>query len=59
MDQGSRKELRGIKGPTLKSMPLKELDTCKKGRGKFLVKIYLLFWQFNSKWSCIFGGEDK
>ena len=56
---GSRPEVSGITSPSLHSIPMIDLDTCKKAGEKITNEIYKPVWQFDSKWTCVFGGEEK
>ena len=56
---GSRPEVSGITSPSLYSIPMKDLDTCKKAGEKITKEIYKPVWQFDSKWTCVFGGDKK
>ena len=56
---GSRPEVSGITSPSLYSIPMQDLDTCKKAGEKITNEIYKPVWQFDSKWTCVFSGEDK
>jgi hypothetical protein len=56
---GSRPEVSGITSPSLHSIPMKDLDTCEKAGEKITNKIYKPVWQFDSKWTCVFGGDKK
>ena len=55
---GGRPEVSGITSPSLYSIPIKDLDTCKKAGEKITKDIYKPVWQFDSKWTCIFTGDD-
>ena len=55
---GGRPEVSGITSPSLYSIPMKDLDTCKKAGEKITKEIYKPVWQFDSKWTCIFTGDD-
>ena len=54
---GGRPEVSGITSPSLHSIPMKDLDTCNRPGEKITNEIYKLFWQFDSKWTCVFSGE--
>ena len=56
---GSRPEVSGITSPSLYSIPMKDLDTCNKAGEKITNEIYKPVWQFDSKWTCIFSGDNK
>ena len=56
---GGRPEVSGITSPSLHSIPMKDLNTCKKAGDQITKEIYLPVWQFDSKWACVFGGETK
>ena len=53
-----RPEVSGITSPSLYSLPMKNLDTCIKAGEKITREIYKPVWQFDSKWTCIYGGKD-
>ena len=46
-----------ITSPSLHSIPMKDLDTCKKAGEKITNQIYKPVWQFDSKWTCVFSGD--
>ena len=54
---GSRPEVSGITSPSLHSIPMKDLDTCKKAGIKITNEIYKPVWQFDSRWTCIYNGK--
>ena len=56
---GSRPEVSGITSPSLHSIPMKDLETCKKGGEKITNEIYKPVLQFDSKWTCIFTGNKN
>ena len=56
---GGRPEVSGITSPSLHSIPMKDIETCKKAGTKIAKEIYTPVWQFDSKWSCIYGGISK
>ena len=56
---GSRPEVSGITSPSLYSIPMEDLDTCKKAGEKITKEIYKPVWQFDSRWTCIYGGDNK
>ena len=56
---GARPEVSGITSPSLHSIPMKDLDTCKSAGKKITNEIYKPVWQFDSKWTCVFSGEIK
>ena len=55
---GGRPEVSGITSPSLHSIPMKDLDTCKKAGEKITDEIYKPVWQFDSKWTCVFRGDN-
>ena len=55
---GGRPEVSGITSPSLYSIPMKDLETCKKAGENITKEIYKPVWQFDSKWTCIFTGDD-
>ena len=54
---GGRPEVSGITSPSLHSIPMKDLESCKRAGEKITNDIYKPVWQFDSKWTCIFEGE--
>ena len=56
---GARAEVSGITSPSLHSIPMKDIDTCKKAATKITNEIYKPVWQFDSKWTCIYGGVSN
>ena len=54
---GGRPEVSGITSPSLHSIPMKDLDTCKKAGEKITNEIYQPVWQFDSRWTCVFRGD--
>jgi len=56
---GGRPEVSGITSPSLHSIPMKDLDTCKKAGNKITNDIYKPVWQFDSKWTCVLSGEKN
>ncbi len=55
---GRRPEVSGITSPSLHSIPMKNLDTCKNAGEKITNEIYKPVWQFDSKWTCVFSGDN-
>ena len=57
--QGSsrRPEVSGITSPSLHSIPMKDLETCKMAGEKITNEIYKPVWQFDSRWTCVFSGN--
>ena len=53
-----RPEVSGITSPSLYALPMKDLETCLKAGEKITNEIYKPVWQFDSKWSCIYGGKN-
>ena len=56
---GGRPEVSGITSPSLHSIPMKDLDTCEKAGRQITNEIYKPVWQFDSKWTCVFSGDNK
>ena len=54
---GGRPEVSGITSPSLYSLPMRDLETCEKAGNKITEDIYKPVWQFDSKWTCIYGGN--
>ena len=55
---GGRPEVSGLTSPSLHSIPMKNLDSCKKAGEKITNEIYKPVWQFDSKWTCILSGNN-
>ena len=53
---GGRPEVSGITSPSLHSIPMKDMETCKLAGNKITKEIYNPVWQFDSKWICIYSG---
>ena len=56
---GRRPEVSGITSPSLHTIHMKDLSTCKKAGEKIANEIYKPVWQFDSKWPCVFSGDMK
>ena len=56
---GGRPEVSGITSPSLHTIPMKDIETCKKAGIKISKEIYKPVWQFDNKWTCIYGGISK
>ena len=56
---GSRPEVSGITSPTLHSIPMENLESCKNAGEKITNDIYRPVWQFDSKWTCVYRGKKK
>ena len=56
---GGRPEVSGIIIPSFHSIPMKDLETCKTAGAKITNEIYKPVWQFDSKWTCVFSGDNK
>ena len=56
---GRRPEVSGITSPSLHSIQMKDLDTCRKAGEHITREIYKPLWQFDSKWTCVFTGGNK
>ncbi len=54
---GGRPEVSGITSPSLYSLPMRDLETCESAGKKITKDIYKPVWQFDSKWTCIYGGN--
>ena len=52
-----RPEVSGITSPSLYSLPMKDLETCLIAGKKITKEIYKPVWQFDGKWTCIYGGK--
>ena len=53
-----RPEVSGTTSPSLHSIPMEDMDTCKKTGEKIINEIHKPVWQFNSKWTCILSGNN-
>jgi hypothetical protein len=38
---------------------MSDIDTCEKAGNKISKEIYKPVWQFDNKWTCIYGGISK
>lgn len=56
---GGRPEVSGITSPSLHSIPMKDIETCKIAGNKISKEIYTPVWQFDNKWTCIYSGISK
>ena len=56
---GSRPEVSGITSPSLHSIPMEDLDTCNSAGEKITSEIFTPVWQFDSRWTCVFSGDNK
>ena len=56
---GGRPEVSGITSPSLHSIPMKDIETCKKAGNKISKEIYIPVWHFDNKWTCIYSGISK
>ena len=52
-----RPEVSWITSPSLHSIPMKDLDTCKTAGEKITNEIDKPVWQFDSRWTCVFTGD--
>ena len=55
---GGRPKVSGITSPSLHSIQMKDLDTCRKAGEQIAKEIYRPVWQFDSKWTCVFTGGN-
>ena len=55
---GGRPEVSGITSPSIHSIPMKDLITCKNAGEKITNEIFTPVWQFDSKWTCVFTGGN-
>ena len=55
---GGRPEVSGITSPSIHSIPMKDLDTCNRAGKQITDEIYKPVRQFDSKWTCIFSGNN-
>ena len=56
---GGRPEVSGITSPSLHSIPMYDLESCKKAGEKIINEIYKPVWQFDSKWTSVYVGDKK
>ena len=56
---GGRPEVSGITSPSLHTIPMKDFETCESAGNKISKEIYKPVWQFDNKWTCIYGGISK
>ena len=56
---GGRPEVSGITSPSLHTIPMKDIDTCKNAGKKISKEIYKPVWQFDNKWTCIYSGVSN
>ena len=56
---GGRPEVSGITSPSLHTIPMINLETCKQAGKKISQEIYMPVWQFDNKWTCIYSGISK
>ena len=54
---GGRPEVSGITSPSLHTIHMKDLSTCKKAGEKITNDIFKPVWQFDSRWTCVFRGD--
>ena len=55
---GGRPEVSGITSPSLYSLPMEDLETCKIAGKRITEDIYKPVWQFDSKWTCVYSGNQ-
>ena len=56
---GNRPEVSGITSPSLYSIPMKDLESCRIAGEKITNDIYKPVWQFDNKWTCIKTGQTN
>ena len=56
---GGRPEVSGITSPSLHTIPMKDIETCKIAGNKISKDIYTPVWQFDNKWTCIYSGNTN
>ena len=56
---GNRPEVSGITSPSIHSIPMQDLNTCKNAGEKVTNEIFTPVWQFDSRWTCVFSGDKK
>ena len=56
---GNRPEVSGITSPSLYSLPMKDIETCRIAGEKITNEIYKPVWQFDSRWTCIRTGAKN
>ena len=55
---GGRPEVSAITSPSLYSIQMKDLVTCRKAGEQIAKEIYKPVWQFDSKWTCVYTGGN-
>ena len=56
---GGRPTVSGITSPSLHTIPMKDIETCRTAGDKISKEIYKPVWQFDSKWTCIYSGRSE
>ena len=56
---GGKPVVSGITSPSLHSIPMQNLEICRKAGKQITEEIYKPVWQFDSKWTCVFRGDKK
>jgi len=56
---GGRPEVSGITSPSLHTIPMKDIETCREAGNKISKQIYTPVWQFDNKWTCVYSGISK
>ena len=54
---GNRPEVSGITSPSIHSIPMQDLNTCKNAGEKVTNEIFTPVWQFDSRWTCVSSGD--
>ena len=55
---GGKPQVSGITSPSLFAIPMGTERMCMEAGKKIENNIYKPVWQFDSKWTCIYGGKD-
>ena len=56
-ETGRRTAVSVLTSPSLHTIHMNDLDSCKKAGEKITNDIYKPVWQMDSKWTCIFKGN--
>ena len=55
---GGKPQVSGITSPSLFAIPIGTESLCLEAGKKIEDDIYKPVWQFDSKWTCIYGGKE-
>ena len=56
---GGKPVVSGITSPSLHSIPMKDLTTCREAGQKITNEIFKPVWQFDSRGTCITSGSEQ